>query len=103
MAVFINSLQEGSTVFLRPGYYQTNIRTIDSNIYERVHIRGAGVNLTFIMGYVWMGAGSSIKNLTIDNRQATPEETTVAAIPNGITMENMVVNGGRNGLLTQAR
>ena len=97
-------MEDGDTLYLRPGVYDDGvIYTVDftkiSAPRRRIHVRGSGVSNTTLEGWIWAGHGSTIKNLTVDNRGKYSDDTSIDIDSASVTIENVVVKGGRNGLL----
>lgn len=97
-------MEDGDTLYLRPGVYDDGvIYTVDftkiSAPRRRIHVRGSGVSNTTLEGWIWAGHGSTIKNLTVDNRGKYSDDTSIDIDSASVTIENVIVKGGRNGLL----
>jgi hypothetical protein len=97
-------LEDGDTLYLKPGIFNGPIVTsypksyIANFIKNRIHIRGAGFDKTFLKGYIWVGKDSSIKNVTVDNTGPHKDKTTVDIDSPGATLEMVGIKGGRNGI-----
>jgi hypothetical protein len=96
-------MQVGDTLYLRPGTYDGLILAMEQRYYnapdKRIHVIGSGARNTVLRGYVRVGSGSTVKHLTIDNTGSTSDQTSLTVNPLGVTVENVIIKGGRNGIL----
>lgn len=93
-------MESGDTLYLRPGTYESRIFSpMEGMEYRRIHIRGSGARNTIVKGYIWAGSNSTIKDLTIDNTGEYSDKTSLQIDLLGATIENVIIIGGRNGIL----
>jgi hypothetical protein len=111
-------IRNGDTLYFRPGTFKGPIVTSGKEIIkpdpksvvappppmpkftlERVHIRGSGSGKTTLLGHIDVGKNSTIKDVTVDNRGLLKDVTTIQVNPPGVLIENVVIKGGRNGIL----
>lgn len=96
-------MQAGDTLYLRAGTYDGNLLAWEVryvNAFDkRIHVIGSGAHNTVLRGHVSIGGGSTIKHLTIDNTGSTSGQTSLQVNPLGVTVENVIIKGGRNGIL----
>jgi hypothetical protein len=97
-------IQPGDTIWFRPGVHSGPLYAVDFSVVnaplKRVHLRGAGRDRTTITGWCWVGANSTIKDLTFDNTGPDKNNTSLEIRPAGGTVEHVSIKGGRNGLIS---
>lgn len=112
LAKLINGLSGDATLYIRAGTYDIPLPAkwddsqqrlvLDKNNYGTIHIRGEGHDKVILRGAIWLYRGSSIEDVTIDNRTDlfTEDRATVFAMVGGLTLNRVVINGGSQGIDT---
>jgi hypothetical protein len=97
-------IQPGDTIWFRPGVHSGPLYAVDFSVFnaplKRVHLRGAGRDRTTITGWCWVGANSTIKDITFDNTGPDKDNTSLEIRPAGGTVEYVSIKGGRNGIIS---
>jgi hypothetical protein len=93
-------MDDGDTIYIREGSFTDNIRAYSGGDgYKRIHVRGMGKTLSTLNGYVWVGPGSTVRDLKIVNPH---NEVSLAAVPGPVIVSNVMVIGGNVGMTAGA-
>jgi hypothetical protein len=89
-------MQDGDTIYIREGSFTGNIRAYSGGPgYKRIHVRGMGKALSTLNGYVWVGPGSTVRDLKIVNPH---NEVSLIATAGPVIISNLIVIGGNIGM-----
>jgi len=92
----MGGMQDGDTIYIRGGSFTGNIRAYSGGPgYKRIHVRGMGKTLSTLNGYVWVGPGSTVRDLKIVNPH---NEVSLIATAGPVIVSNVIVIGGNVGM-----